>query len=171
MRKAVQVPNIPELSIVTHEFGNISYFDVFKITRPLDESIDQLATDMFTLPAWGTMLMRIRNAVVRPFGLKTSPIEKAETLQNPYYPINSQVGPFTVLLRSDDEIVIGQNDKHLQFRASVYADKQTSALYLITVVTFLNIYGRMYFLVVRPFHKLIVRTALQRTKRLQNGHG
>lgn len=170
MRKSVQVPNIPELSIITDGFGNISYFDVFKITRPLDASIDQLAADMFTLPAWGAMLMRIRNAVVRPFGLKTSPIEKAEAIQNPYSPINSQVGPFTVLLRSDDEIVVGQNDKHLQFRASVYADKEASALYLITVVNFLNIYGRIYFFVVRPFHKLIVRTALQRTRCLQNGH-
>ncbi len=121
MRKALQVPNIPELSLVTNDFGTISYFDVFKLTHPLDESIDQLTADIFSLPAWGTILMRIRNALVRPFGLKTSPVEKNETFQGSYFPLGSYIGPFIVLLRTDDEIVVGQNDTHLQFRASIYA--------------------------------------------------
>ncbi len=166
MRKALHVPNIPELSIVTNGFGTVSYFDVFKIMHPLNRSIDQLTADIFTLPAWGSMLMRIRNAMVRPFGLKTSPIEKIEPLQNSYYQVGSHIGPFAVLLRTDDEIVVGQNDKHLQFRASVYADKKASCLYIITVVTLLNVYGKIYFFAVKPFHRLIVRTALQRTTRL-----
>ncbi len=68
--------------------------------------------------------------------------------------------------RTDKEVILGEDDKHLNFRVSLFLDHQINDpnkkhLTVSTTVEFNNWFGRIYFLPVRPFHKLIVPTMLK----------
>jgi hypothetical protein len=118
-------------------------------------------------PAWVDKLMHFRNKIVGIFGLKTPrSANRKQTIDNFKCEKGEQVGLFKVFDKSDKEVVLGENDKHLDFRVSLFLeDVQNDAfekkLTISTTVTFKNWFGRFYFFPVRPFHKLIVPTMLK----------
>ncbi|MBL0292749.1 MAG: DUF2867 domain-containing protein [Saprospiraceae bacterium] len=119
-------------------------------------------------PKWVDKLLAFRNILVRPFGLKTSRnlVDKQKVLDNFKCEKGEQIGLFKVFDKTDDEIILGEDDKHLNFRVSLFIDKQNESriekkLILSTTVKFNNWFGRLYFLPVRPFHKLIVPLMLK----------
>ena len=59
---------------------------------------------------------------------------------------------------------MAENDKHLNFRTSVLIDRKEplSHIYLTTIVKFNNIWGRLYFIPVKPFHRIIIKTLLKK---------
>jgi len=69
---------------------------------------------------------------------------------------------FTVVSRNDHEIVMGEEDRHLVFRTSVLitGTSDASFVHVTTIVRFNNIWGRLYFLPVKPFHRLIVASSV-----------
>ena len=155
------IKDIPNGSKVTQGFGPISYADTFRIVRPLDESIDQITADIFTLPSWVNILMRMRNTLVRPFGLQTG--DGRERKHAPDGHDGSRAMYFDVLERRENEIVMEEDDRHLKFRVSVFMNAEESAVYLTTLVHFNNVFGNIYFFIIKPFHKIIVKSLLKRT--------
>jgi len=111
-------------------------------------------------PKWVDFLYKLRNILVKPFGLKTS----TDEITN----INPQKGEklsfFDVLERSETEILMYANDKHLEgwFSLQYEPDRNKQNVRLTTVVTFHNLMGRIYFYTIKPFHYLIVRDLLSR---------
>ncbi|MEW2439951.1 DUF2867 domain-containing protein [Streptomyces caniferus] len=70
---------------------------------------------------------------------------------------------FPVLGRTHDEILLGEDARHLDFRASVQvADGRVT---LGTVVRIHRTTGRLYFAVVRRFHPFLARAMLRRCHR------
>ena len=73
---------------------------------------------------------------------------------------------FRILDKTDNEIIFGKVDKHLNFRSSFLINNNSKdsvkKINLSTVVKFNNMLGRLYFIPVKPFHKLIMRTILIR---------
>ena len=68
--------------------------------------------------------------------------------------------------KTENEVILGEDDKHLNFRVSLILNPkgkktENKALIVSTTVEFNNWFGRLYFLPVRPFHKLIVPTILK----------
>ncbi len=68
--------------------------------------------------------------------------------------------------RTENEVILGEDDKHLNFRVSLFLEQQQNNpqkkdLTISTTVEFNNWFGRLYFIPVRPFHKLIVPTMLK----------
>lgn len=130
-------------------------------------------------PKWIEKLFRLRNSIVSLFGLKTAGDMKnrEKQLQNFKCEPGEQLGLFKVFAITENEVVLGEDDKHLNFRVSLFLKKlssETSSKKLIisTTVTFNNRFGRIYFLPVRPFHKLIVPTMLKGIiKELERGNG
>ena len=57
-----------------------------------------------------------------------------------------------------------ENDTHLKFRVSVMAIKKDgiTTIYLTTIVKFNNRLGRIYFFIVKPFHRIIIQTLVKR---------
>jgi hypothetical protein len=82
-----------------------------------------------------------------------------------------------VLEQNEREAVVGEDDKHLDFRVSIHLEPLpgSSAPYayaftLSTIVIFHNRAGRLYFSMVKPFHRLIVPAVMRGiAKRLGNG--
>jgi len=69
---------------------------------------------------------------------------------------------FPVLSESDEKIVLGLDDRHLDFRILLERQpKANCARYrLTTLVKRHNLFGRIYLFLITPFHKLIVRSVL-----------
>jgi hypothetical protein len=167
MRSVTKIEQIPEDSIILKNFGKLNYSDTYQIRSKTNHTIDTLITEMFCAPAptWVLYLLKIRNSIVRIFNLKTG--NKDEIKKAVYYSVGSKAGYFTVLDRNDNEIVMGEKDKHLNFRTSVFIQRNNSdsEIYLSTIVQYNNIWGRLYFWPVKPFHRLIIRSLLKKFKK------
>ena len=111
-------------------------------------------------PGWIRGLLRLRNILVAPFGLKAG---KLEITTSP-----TTIGIFPVLEQSKGQIVMGLNDRHLDFRLrvdvnAVGADQQSVTA--TTAVKTHNLLGRAYLTTILPFHRIIVRAMLAQIAR------
>lgn len=105
-------------------------------------------------PAWVVALMRLRNAAVRPLGLR------GDRLRGP------AIGWFPLLSETPDRVVLGLDDRHLDFRltletAPLPGGQGTRAI-ASTFVRTHNRLGRAYLSAIMPFHKAIVPAVLAR---------
>lgn len=162
MKRITKSSTVPEGSLVLKGFKRVDYVDRYQTESMTTETVDEITIKLFTAPGWVDALMRVRNLIVRPFGLKTDTpktMTGSERLE-----VGSTAVLFHVIDRNDNEIVIGENDRHLNFRSSVLVMKKRtgSLICLTTVVHFNNWFGRLYFMPVKPFHRLIVRSLLKR---------
>jgi len=148
MKAIIKSNKQPCNSVISNGFGKIDYCDSFRITQSTNKSIEQITNELFKLPAWVNWLMKIRDLAVGIFGLKT---EKDVKERQQFFPVIEQ---------NDTEIVMGENDKHLNFRVSVLIDRENSFIYVTTLVHYNNIWGKLYFLPVKPFHKIIVKSLI-----------
>lgn len=124
-----------------HQPGD--FLDCYSVASIL--SPREAATRGLTLPPWARGLLALRNAIVHPFGLKTG--EPGQ----PFFPTCHE---------SADELVLGTDDRHLDFRIGVF--RQEGRIYLSTWVRPHNLWGRAYLACVMPFHILISRGAMAR---------
>lgn len=160
---------IPGTSVLSQK--SYQYIDSFSISlRNNPEILDVSKALFLSTPIWVRRLMSFRNTLVQKVGLKTSdePNDADQIIQNFDGQIGSAIGLFEVFDRSENEIVFGQNDRHLNFRASLLINSGQaggSELYFTTGVDFHNVLGKAYFLVVKPFHKVIVKSMLKSTKK------
>jgi hypothetical protein len=106
-------------------------------------------------PRWIDALMRLRNRLVAPFGLKT-PAPGEATLTD-------TVGIFPVISETPDRLVAGFNDRHLDFRVvvDVAPSGQGKRVTLTTLVLTHNLLGRVYLSIILPFHRRIAPTMLR----------
>ncbi|WP_044207879.1 DUF2867 domain-containing protein [Flammeovirga sp. OC4] len=119
-------------------------------------------------PKWTEHLFTLRNKLVAVFGLKTSGKMqgKAAQLENFRCEPNEQIGLFKVYHRNENEVILGEDDRHLNFRVSLYfapsiEHESLRNLTISTTVYFNNFLGKLYFLPVKPFHQLIVPAMLK----------
>lgn len=119
-------------------------------------------------PEWVGHLFELRNKIVRHLGLKTSgnTVDRETLLANFHCEPGEQLGLFKVFYRDENEVILGEDDQHLNFRVSLYMQKTMQnngkkQLVISTAVQFHNIFGKIYFLPVKPFHKLIVPRMLK----------
>ncbi len=123
--------------------------------------MERLANVVFgSQPGWAQKLMVLRDAIVARFGIKT-----ATELSNGG---GGRVGIFRIYAVTANEIIVGEDDSHLDFRLSMLRSEQGGAhgsLTLASAVHCHNWLGRAYIMLIRPFHKLIVRYTLTRAAR------
>ncbi|MDR0593877.1 MAG: DUF2867 domain-containing protein [Bifidobacteriaceae bacterium] len=106
-------------------------------------------------------LMQLRNALVRPMALFGRAPAAADLSQG--------MRPFSTLAASDREVVLGQDDSHLDFRVDLQVHPRFVSV--ATVVEIHNPLGRLYWSVVRWFHPLIVRAMLRRAPTVVDRRG
>ncbi len=123
-------------------------------------TIEQVGRAFFTAsPAWVDRLLRLRNRLVTSVGLKVPGAgTKEEVLRHFQCQVGESVGLFNILAKTDNEIIIGEDDKHLDFRVSLFLDRPQNRLTVSTLVKRHNTLGWLYFFFVKPFHKIIVPT-------------
>jgi hypothetical protein len=127
-------------------------------------SMRELATrTLVNPPGWQKALIALRDAMVTPFGIKTS-----ETVRGSR-DSDDRVDFFPVHWEGRDEIVLGTDDRHLDFRLSLLRRHSPTGNVLIatTVVHTHNALGFTYLNAIRPFHHLVVRANLARCAQIQ----
>jgi Protein of unknown function (DUF2867) len=142
-RMTVRTDTLPRASTLwsLHQPGDfLDCYSVASTLSPRDAAARGLA-----LPGWAQHLLGLRNLLVRPFGLKTG------TVEGPIFPTCHETA---------DEIILGTDDRHLNFRIGVI--RQDGRLYMSTWVHPHNLWGRAYLRLVLPFHILISRGAVAR---------
>jgi hypothetical protein len=140
--------------------------DAFAVELPgaAAQDIQLIARAILGRPApWFRYLLSIRDGVVRPLGLHTSAeIRKANDGRE-------RIDFFPVLSTHDDELILGENDKHLDVRISLLVQKRLNEpdlVFATTAVRCHNLLGRTYLLAIKPFHRLAVRSYLRRAARI-----
>lgn len=104
-------------------------------------------------PSWVDGLMALRNVIVAPLRLKTGATSK---------PSVPRIGFFPVVSEDKTRVVVGMNDRHLDFRCVVdlACNECDRDVTITTVIHRHNFLGRAYLKAVLPFHRLILRTSL-----------
>ena len=111
-------------------------------------------------PLWMKLLLIVRNKVASLAGLDAptaSDILHVEIKDR--YVVGDTIGVWPIFLLSENEIVTGRNNKHLDFRLSVLrvADGDSTSVVVSTICTVHNLFGKVYLFFVVPFHRYGVR--------------
>ena len=98
--------------------------------------------------AW---LMELRNSIVKHIDLQSG-------------------GSFRELVseRNEEEIILSKNDKHLNFHVGIYCSRPEGGRQdasVTTIVKFNNFFGRLYFMGIWIFHKLLVKSLFRKAVR------
>lgn len=140
----------------------VGYFDTFYFEVTIEKEIrpaDVLISIFKQSPAWVSALMRLRNWLVKPFGIKVDAPDVTE-----FRRIIENFDPGD-LDKPDNEAILTMDDKHLKFYVSAIVNvlpDHKKEVSVSTLVQFHNNSGRIYFFFIRPFHKLIVPATLKR---------
>lgn len=106
-------------------------------------------------PAWIAFLLKVRDIVVSPFGLKTTGYISSRA--------GRTVGFFPVLSESEERLVLGADDSHLNFRlvVNLIRDGGQSKVSVTTLIRRNNWVGRFYLPLIMPFHVMITKYCLR----------
>jgi hypothetical protein len=157
----VQEIDLARSNLAVRSLSRIDFADAFKCQLPKEhlQTVDSVTRAIFaTIPPWIAGLLQLRNAIVRPLGLKTTVDAVPANSQDKLQP-GIAVGIFKVLdRRQNEEIMLGEDDQHLDFRVSVHIEREAEEYWVVvsTAVKFNNWLGRAYFIPIKPVHKIIV---------------
>ncbi len=132
----------------------IDFYDTFSTTNHIN-SIKEITNLVFnTTPNWINLLFTLRNKVAGIFGLKT----EMPSDYNEDYKVGGYVKFFKIYSISDNEVILGADDSHLNFRAIVINDNANLFnIKVITLVEYNNLKGKIYMRMIKPFHRQIVK--------------
>ena len=157
---------LPEESRIASLYAGSDLADSFAIALPTTATRNVLALSRSALghPApWVSALLAIRDAIVRPFGVKTVGQLRAAGQRT-----EDRIDIFRIHSVSEGEVIVGEDDRHLDFRASILLRQRPNLpdeLIVTTVVHCHNLLGRAYLAIILPFHRVIARSMLDRAAR------
>ena len=165
-RRGVREVPPPTESGVASWFDGADLADAFAV--PIDaadaaKGMDSLARSALADPApWIRALLGLRDRLVAGFNVKTTQeVRRAAIADNA-----ERIDFFRILARSDRELILGEDDRHLDFRLSlllrVRPDGSGDELVATTVVRCHNALGRVYLALIAQFHRLVVISNLSR---------
>ncbi|MEM7464958.1 MAG: DUF2867 domain-containing protein [Pseudomonadota bacterium] len=146
-RSKVTASILPAQSRLHQRLSSTDYLDCYSVASDLSP---RRATEIITeFPGWVRFLLHIRHWLTAPFGLLRDGPEASD-----------KIGLFPVELETESELIAGFDDRHLDFRVSVFS--QDGRVSLATWVHPHNFGGRLYLAAILPFHILVARNALAR---------
>ena len=145
-RPRVAAVPVPDTPLLAEALPHVDWADAYAVKRPSGSSSDPQAwaDAVFRAPPpWIGALLLARESLVRLVG-----IDRAGRRA------------FDPVARTEDEVLLGIDQSHLGFRASVLCE--SDRVVVSTVVHLHNRRGGLYWLVVRRLHPAVVRAMLRR---------
>ena len=162
----VAVSRTPEASLLAPFLDGSDFVDAYEIALadPKETPAQLFARALAFSPPWVDAALRLRDSLVRPFGIRTVGAMRSDR-RPPFAPkVGDAFGIFTVFAIRPDELLLGIDDRHLDVRVSIA--KQTDPLgaraVVSTAVRNHNWLGRLYMIPVARIHPLVVRAMLKR---------
>ena len=168
MSVTIAASRVPTASLLFAALDRADFHDAY--SAPLaDPSLSPAEIALRVLgasPAWVERLMALRNWTVRRIGLKDvgtmrsgidRPVRDLE--------VGDRLGIFQLFALTEDEILLGIDDRHLDVRVSVRrsVEMATPAAYTVSTAVYIkNWLGRLYMLPVGRIHPLVVRAGMRR---------
>lgn len=158
--------DIPPQSEISRHLDGADFYDCYEMAiKPTPRSaLDLYLQVVAGTPAWINSLMALRNRVVQLVGLKNlgglGDVNTAKQASD--YRVGDRVGIFTIRYLSEQEVILGDTDKHLHVEVSVC--KLQDKVAVSTVVHIHNLLGRVYMLFVAPMHRRIVPASLRNAR-------
>jgi len=153
---------IPNESRLRHLYRKPDLADAYAIRLPKNATTDPetIARFLFSHQSlWVELLMRMRDTLVARFGIKT-----AKQLQ---VSGGKRISIFKIYEIGMHEIIMGEEDIHLNFRLSVLLQIKTHPYVILSTVAHChNLLGRIYITLIAPFHRMVVRSVLNRSARI-----
>ena len=142
MSRPTAIPTAPcadsERILPGHQFA-----DAYKVPAPRRMNAIEATRLAFAHgPVWIRALMGLRNRVGRLVGLKPA-----------------AASGFPVIHQAADEVVLGFDDKHLDFRIVVTVAGGFATV--TTIVRWHNAWGRAYLTAIMPFHRAIAARMIE----------
>lgn len=157
---------MPEESLIL-QFIPADYIDAFGckvMGSKKNLYADELMLHFWMMkPLWVNLLFKLRNILVRPFGLATGDDnERIENLKEIIRAGSGTVGIMSVVGKSENELTVLMRDKHLDAYISIIVLNKTDYEQAIvsTLVNYNNSLGKIYFFFIKPFHKIVVKSML-----------
>lgn len=159
MRRVIIKP-VRVTAAAKKELEQIDFADCFAFHNREDE-LEKICATVFAKPkGWVGALFKIREFLGALVGLKVEMDKKKETTEE------LDLGFFNVYHKEEKEIIIGADDKHLNFRAVLMkTDDPRHNIELVTLVKFHNRFGRIYMSLIKPFHVIVVRAMAKRASK------
>lgn len=177
-------------SMLSHAFKHVDYADAWQVRIQSKKGIQvDNMMQAFQPPIWTVWLLRLRDSMVGAFGLKKVKTGDRE-LSITSLKVGDNLGFFKVFGHTEQELLLGEDDAHLNFRVSFSLEQtnsprvsnpgrvnngqpddteRNSLLTCATIVHYNNNWGKLYFFFVKPFHRLIVRAMLRRMAKSVEG--
>ncbi len=143
--------SLPRSPLLAHALPSVDWSDAYAVPVPRgapNRDPQEWADAVFhSPPLWIRVLFGVRELLVRVVGIE---------------PGGRHV--FDTVSRTADEVLLGVDQSHLSFRASVLCERDR--VVLTTLVQLRNRRGAAYFALVRRIHPLVVRSMLARAARV-----
>jgi Protein of unknown function (DUF2867) len=162
-RMSVVECDVPSGSMLSHELIERAYFrDSYRAPLSHRElGIIEIFFGIFAHhPRWVKLLLIARNKLASLAGLDApTPSEILHVEIKDRYVVGEKIGVWLIFGLSEDEIVAGRNNKHMDFRLSVLKmpDGDGASVAVSTICSVHNLAGKLYLFFVVPFHRYGVR--------------
>jgi Protein of unknown function (DUF2867) len=155
--------DVPSGSMLSRELVERAYFhDSYR--APLSSRELGIVDIFFGIfahqPPWMKLLLIVRNWVASFAGLDAPTASEILHVEiKDHYAVGENIGPWPIFSLSEDEVVAGRNNKHMDFRLSVLKvpDGETTSVVVSTICAVHNLTGKLYLFFVVPFHRHGVR--------------
>ncbi|MES0879738.1 DUF2867 domain-containing protein [Roseibium sp. SCP14] len=161
---------LPEESFLNSYYAPGDYMDTFSAS--LEDRQDLQTADIRVLAAhilnaeigWINALLKVRDVIVRPLGMKTTSDLAQEQLQVPLEAKQpgDRIGFFRVYRVTEHEIILGEDDWHQDFRMSIFRKTGPKpGVFTSTCCKRHNLFGHVYLALILPVHKKIAVAVLE----------
>ena len=158
---------IPRNDKIFISFGKVNYEDRFCLIIGTKKiiNIDFIVVKLIEIiPKWFDLLLNLRNVFARFFGLKTGKIGNIyKNSEKLIFKQDQMVGDIFIFFKDKNHLIAQLKDKHLDFRFSIFIWQKEgiTKVSLSTIVKINNIFGWIYFFLIKPFHRLIIPSFLK----------
>lgn len=165
---------LPAESSLNTYYSSRDFMDVYSVSlkgRPdlIEADMRILADHMLMADiGWMNTLLSLRDTLVKPLGLKTTTTLALEQSGKPVAEREpgDRIGFFRIYQVRDNEIVLGEDDWHQDFRLSIFRSEwPTPRVYASTCCKRHNFFGHAYLALILPFHKKIASSVLDNAVR------
>jgi Protein of unknown function (DUF2867) len=160
--------DVPACSVLDRQRINGAWFrDSYRapLRRTQTSPVDIFFAVFGHHPLWMKIVLMTRNRVASYGGLDAA---TAAEIMNPQikscYKVGDKIGPWPIFCLTEDELVAGRDNKHLDFRLSVLRETNggSESAVISTVCTTHNAFGKLYLFFIVPFHKWGVQRLISR---------
>ena len=154
---------LPPGSRLRDSLRRIDYLDSFEVpSRTPEQDVVLIYAAAFGhLPKSFKRLLVLRSHLVKPFviaGVSYADLARSIDIGR-NYAVGDRIGRWTLVAKHQDELITGANDRHLDFRVSVFRDVRPRIVLSTAVMTH-NTLGRAYLATILPLHRFGVAKLL-----------